>query len=249
MKGFNLSILGFVAGFASASLGIGGGVVLVSSLVLFFGYEIKKAIGTSLATTVPTAFVGITTHYIVESSNIKVLIALLIVAGSIVGAKIGVKLANALSSIKLKKIFALLLLLVGLKLAGIINISTGSVLKNAAYPLLIMLGLVAGSLSALFGIGGGIIMVPMLFLFFGLSIHEAIPTSLLVIFPTTLAGAVFHKKFDNINTEALRFLAPLALIGAVIGAIVTNSLPSAVLGMVFGCIMILCSVQIFLEKQ
>ena len=111
------------------------------------------------------------------------------------------------------------------------------------------MGLIAGLASALFGIGGGIVMVPGLNLFFGLSIHEAIASSLTVIFPTAFAGAIFHKKFNNINTEAIKFLIPTSLIGAVLGAIVANSLPSTILKIIFGIFMILCSVKIFLQKQ
>lgn len=249
MKNFNLLVLGLIAGFCSAALGIGGGVVIVPVLVLFFRYEIKKAIGTSLATIVPTAFVGITAHYFIKSGNIKFLTALSVIMGSVIGAKFGVKLANKVSSKILKRLFALLLLFVGLKLTNIMNITTEAISNISVYPLLIILGLVAGASSALFGIGGGVLIVPVLNLFFGLSMHEAIATSLTVILPTTFAGAVFHKKFDNINNEAIKFLIPVALIGAVLGAIVANSLPSGTLRTIFGTFTILCSIRIFLQRQ
>ena len=244
MKNFNLSVLGLIAGFCSASLGIGGGLIIVPALILLFGYEIKKAIGTSLATIVPAAFVGIVTHYIIKSGNIKFLIVLFVVIGSVIGAKFGAKLANKINSKILTGLFALLLLFVGLKITGIINLPTETV-SNLTIPLLIILGLVAGSASALFGIGGGIILVPGLNLFFGLSIHEAVATSLTIILPTTFAGAVFHRKFNNINTKVLKFLIPLSLIGAVFGAVAANSLPSIALKTIFGIFMILCSVKIF----
>ncbi|MBW2984565.1 sulfite exporter TauE/SafE family protein [Candidatus Woesearchaeota archaeon] len=249
MKNFNLLFLGFIAGFFSAALGIGGGVILVPALMLLFHYKIKKAIGTSLATIAPTAFLGIITHFIIKSENIKFLMVLFIIIGSITGARFGAKLANKLDGKLLAKLFALLLLFVGLKLTGIIKVPTETISNVTVYPLLIILGLVAGSGSALFGIGGGVIMVPVLNLFFGLSIHEAIATSLTVILPTTLAGSIFHKKFNNINAEALKFLIPLALIGAVFGAITANALPSATLKMIFGVFMVLCSIRIFLKKD
>lgn len=246
MKNLNYLFLGLVAGFCSAALGIGGGVILVPMLLILLHYEIKKAMGTSLATIVPTAFVGIITHYSMESSNIKLLTALFVIMGSIAGTKFGAILVNKIRSKILKRLFALLLLFVGLKLTNIINIPTEAVSNITVYPLLIALGLVAGSSSALFGIGGGVIMVPVLNLFFGLSMHEAIATSLTVILPTTFAGALFHKKFDNINDAALKFLIPTALIGAVFGAYVANSLPSNTLRIIFGIFMILCSIRIFL---
>ena len=249
MKNLNLLFLGLIAGFFSAALGIGGGVILVPALMLLFHYRIKKAIGTSLATIAPTAFVGIITHYIIKSGNIKFLMVLFIIIGSITGAKFGAKLANKLDGKLLTKLFALLLLFVGLKLTGIIRIPTETISNVTVYPLLIILGLIAGSGSALFGIGGGVILVPALNLFFGLTIHEAIATSLTVILPTTLAGSIFHKKFDNIDILGVKFLIPLALIGAIFGAITANALPSAVLKIIFGVFMILCSLRIFFKKD
>lgn len=249
MKNLNLLLLGLVVGFCSAAMGIGGGAILVSALILLFNYEIKKAIGVSLVTIVPTAFVGIIAHHIIESSNIKFFIVLFIVAGSIIGAKFGAELANKMSVKLLTKLFAFLLFFMGLKLAGIINVSVETVSNTAAYPLLVILGLIAGSASALFGIGGGVIMVPMLNLLFGLSIHEAVATSLTVILPTTLAGAIFHNKFNNINIDEIKFLIPTSMIGAIFGAIVANTLPATTIKIVFGIFMLLCSIKIFMHKE
>ena len=245
----NLLVLGFIAGFFSAALGIGGGAIIVIALALFFSYDIKRSIGTSLATIVPTAFVGIITHYMIQSNNIKLLVVSFVVIGSVIGAKFGAGLANRMSNRLLTRLFALLLVFVGLKLTGIINFPTEPVSDTNVYPLLILLGLIAGSASALFGIGGGVIMVPVLNLFFGLSIHEAVATSLTIILPTTLAGAMFHKKFNNINTEATKFLIPASLIGAVFGAIAANNLPSDALKAIFGIFMILCAIKIFTQDQ
>jgi uncharacterized membrane protein YfcA len=249
MKNLNLLVLGLIVGLCSAALGIGGGVIMISALILFFNYKIKRTIGTSLATIVPTTFIGIISHYIIKSGNIKFIIALFIVMGSIIGAKFGAELANKMSSKLLTKLFASLLFFVGLKLTGIINFPTEAVSNTITYPLLIILGLIAGSASALFGIGGGVIMVPVLNLFFGLSIHEAVATSLTVILPTTLAGAIFHKKFGNIDTGAIKFLIPTALIGAVFGSVVANTLPATTLQIAFGIFMILCSIKIFMQKE
>lgn len=249
IKNYNYLFLGLVAGFSSAALGIGGGVIMVPVLLLLFHYEIKKAIGTSLVTIVPTSFIGIITHYSIESSNIKFLTALFVIMGSIIGARFGSILANKIRGTILRRLFALLLLFVGLKLTNIINIPTETISNIAVYPLLIILGLVAGSGSALFGIGGGVIMVPVLNLFFGLSMHEAIATSLTVILPTTFAGTMFHRKFDNINNKAIKFLIPTALVGAVFGAIFANSLPSGNLKIIFGVFMIMCSIRIFLQSR
>jgi uncharacterized membrane protein YfcA len=240
----SLLVLGLVTGFFSGTLGSGGGVLVVPVLILLFGYEIKKAVGTSLATMIPTVFVGIIAHYLINSGNIKLLIALFVITGSVIGARFGAKLVKKINSKTLTKMFAVVLLFIGLKFTGIINIPTGTVSDLASYPLLMVLGLITGLASALFGIGGGVILVPILNLFFGLSVHEAIATSLTIILPTTIAGSAFHRKFNNMDYNAIKFLVPTSLIGAVFGAITSNILPSDALKIIFGIFMILFSINL-----
>jgi uncharacterized membrane protein YfcA len=244
-----LLLLGLIAGFASATLGIGGGVIIVPCLVLLFRYRTKRAIGTSLATIVPTTIVGITAHYIIESSNIKWIIAIFIALGSMVGAKYGAALANKLSGNLLKRMLALVLVFSGLKLADIIRIPTSTIATITGYPLLVVLGFIAGGSSALLGIGGGIIVVPILTMFFGLTIHQAIATSLVMMLPTSLVGAWSHHKYGNVKASSLRFLVPTALVGAVFGAVFANSLPVGTLKLIFGIFLLLVSVLLFFKKS
>jgi len=250
MRSIGLMILGFVAGLSSAALGIGGGAVMVPSLTVFFAFDIKKAIGTSLAFIGPCALVGITTHYIRKPENIQFICALGIIAGSLIGARFGASLAKILKREILSRIFALLLVFVGLKYIHVIRIpETAAFALSVQFPLLVVLGLIAGSGSALLGIGGGVIMVPALNLFFGLHIHEAMATSLTVILPTSIAGAFFHRKFKHIEPSSLLFLIPTALPGAVCGALLANSLPEDQLKIVFGIFMLVISVKMWIRKE
>ena len=212
-------------------------------LMFLIGYQIKKAVGTSLITIVPAAFVGIIAHYIIQPGNVKPVVALFIIIGSIIGARFGAALVNKISSKKLSRLFALLLLFVGLRLTGIIRMPIEPVSAGAIYPWLVVLGLASGLVSALFGIGGGIITVPVLYLFFGLTMLQTINTSLVVVLFTTFAGAMFHRKFNNIDIGLIKFLIPAALIGAVIGAIIANLLPVHILKIILGIIVILCSIR------
>jgi len=245
---FKLLVIGLIAGFASAALGIGGGVVMVPFLALFAGFAIHKAVGTSLVSIVPIALVGLVTHYVMASQNIQLLVAALTTLGSIIGAKFGAALANRLGTRTLQRLLAALLVLVGLKYARILNIPTEAVADTMVYPALVGLGLLAGSGSALFGIGGGVIMVPVFNLFFGLTMHQAVATSLTVIVPTTVAGAVFHRKFGNVDKEALACLIPVALVGAVLGGYTANSLPGATLKMIFGFFVIATGLRLLVRK-
>lgn len=249
MRNFSLLLLGFVVGFSSAALGIGGGITMVPVLTLLYKLDIKKAVGISLVTIVPVALFGAVTYFILESSYVRIFVALLIIVGSVTGAKYGTTIANKISSNILSKIFSVLLVLIGLKLIGVFDIPIVPDSNSTFYPLLVVLGLIAGLSSAMFGIGGGVIMVPLLNLFFGLTIHESIATSLTVIIPTTIAGAVFHNKLNGISKSEIKFLIPTALIGAVVGALTASNLPSATLKFIFGLFLILCSFIIFFHKR
>ena len=169
---------------------------MVPALTLLFKLDIKKAVGISLVTIVPVALVGAVTYFILESSYVRIFVALLIIVGSVTGAKYGATIANKISSNILSKIFSVLLILIGLKLVGLFDIPIVSDSNSTIYPLLVVLGLIAGLGSAMFGIGGGVIMVPLLNLFFGLTIHEAIATSLTVIAIHVMSTKQKKKKID-----------------------------------------------------
>jgi len=79
--------------------------------------------------------------------------------------------------------------------------------------------------------------------------QEAIATSLAVIFPTTLAGALFHHKFNNIEMDVVKNLIPAALAGAFFGALCINIIPSLFVEKIFGIFMILYSIKTFLRKN
>ncbi|MFH1664568.1 MAG: sulfite exporter TauE/SafE family protein [Candidatus Omnitrophota bacterium] len=244
-----LTVLGFVTGFTGTSLGIGGGVIMVPALMMLFLYDIKKAVGTSLATIVAGSFVGVVTYYAINSANIKFGMAVLIAVGALVGAKQGVILTNRINSRLLKQVFSVFLLILALRTAGVLNFQPAVSCDLYGCPFLLMaLGFAAGLASALFGIGGGILMVPALNMFFGLSMHEAIATSLTVVVPTTLAGAVFHSEFDNVDKSAIKVLIPAALAGATLGAGTASILPAYVLRNIFSVVMILCAVRMFFRK-
>lgn len=233
---YALLFVGFIGGFLSALLGIGGGVIFVPAL-LFLGYE-KRAVGTSLAAIVPSVFIGLLAHYLIDSQNIHFFTAAITVAGSILGAKLGAKIVQKLNINMLKLLIFLLLILAGIRYIGVI---TGSEQSITELPpeFLALLGLLAGMSSAIFGIGGGIIMVPGFNMLFGLPLHEAIPTSLAVILPTTIAGTLFHRRFDNISTEAIKHLIPISFLGAFAGAVVTNHVPATALRMIFGFFLVI----------
>ncbi len=105
------------------------------------------------------------------------------------------------------------------------------------------LGLVAGVLSGLLGIGGGSIMVPVLALALGYSMQLAIGTSLAVIIPIALVGALTHHMHASVDLNATLLMAVGAIIGAVVGAELAHAISAEVLMRIFGIVLLLVSIK------
>jgi len=108
-----LAAVGFVAGVTSALCGVGGGIVVVPALLWLRGMDIKTAVGTSLAFIVPTAIVGAMRT---PSHRVELGTAAILAVGGVVGAVGGAWLAQEMPATWLKRIFALVLAAVSVKL-------------------------------------------------------------------------------------------------------------------------------------
>lgn len=99
---------------------------------------------------------------------------------------------------------------------------------------LILIGLGAGIGSGLFGIGGGVIIVPALVFLLGFSQHRATGTSLAVLLPPVGIAAVFeYYRNDNVDWKAGLIIALSMLLGAWLGALISNRLSGPVLRLLF----------------
>lgn len=109
-----LIVLGLVAGMLAATLGIGGGIVYVTSLVALFSFAQHEAQGTSLAVIVPTMIVASYTHS--RAGRVDWRTALMLGIGGVLGASIGARAALALDAPVLRKLFAGLLVVVSIRM-------------------------------------------------------------------------------------------------------------------------------------
>ena len=108
-------LLGLTAGAFSGVVGIGGGIIIVPALVLFFGMSQHLAQGTTLAIMVPPiGILAAWTYY--NQGYVDIKVALLVAAGFLIGGLIGAKLAVYLPNHVLKKIFAFVLFAIGIKM-------------------------------------------------------------------------------------------------------------------------------------
>lgn len=104
-------------------------------------------------------------------------------------------------------------------------------------------GVVIGVVSALFGVGGGILIVPFLVLAVGESQHVAEGTSLLIALPTALAGALVHRRNNFVSWPHSRTLALGGVAGAYLGATLALALPGDTLRRMFAVVLLLIGVR------
>jgi uncharacterized membrane protein YfcA len=117
------------------------------------------------------------------------------------------------------------------------------------YFLYVLVGLVAGWVSGLIGIGGGGIIIPVLVFFFGLTQHQAQGTTLAVLVPPVgLLAALTYYRQGYVNLEMAAFMAVGFFVGGLLGARVAIGLSGAVLEKVFGVVLLLISVKMILGK-
>jgi uncharacterized protein len=115
------------------------------------------------------------------------------------------------------------------------------------WPLIILIGLTSGTLSGLLGIGGGVIMVPLFYYLLGMELPRAIGTSLAIIIPTSLAGSITHSRLQNIDYKILLGVAVFAIIGSIIGALLTSHLSTAIIRKTFALVLAAVAIKLFLE--
>jgi hypothetical protein len=189
-------VIGLLAGVLAGMFGVGGGFLMVPLYISWLGIEQRKSHATSLAAVVPIALAGAIGYASQGSVDFKAGIALL--AGSVFGALYGVKLLGQVPLKFLQIGFASLLYLSALRLIWSSN--PQQLLEGwASVTLLIAVGFFAGVMSGLFGVGGGIVMVPALIIAAGMNSIVARGTSLLVIVGSGLSGTWANFRKGNIE--------------------------------------------------
>jgi uncharacterized protein len=118
--------------------------------------------------------------------------------------------------------------------------------KSMSY---IMLGLMAGALSGLIGIGGGTIIVPVLIFVFGFSIHQAQGTTLaLLVPPIGILAAWTYYRHGYVDLSVAGYICLGFFIGGLLGAKIATHVPSVLLEKIFGLALLLVAIKMILAK-
>ncbi len=107
------------------------------------------------------------------------------------------------------------------------------------------IGLVAGTLGGLLGVGGGIVMVPAFLRFLGLPAQTAIGTSMVAIIFVSVSASIRHYQLGNVDLKILAMVALATIAGGYLGASLVGFLSEKVLRLVFASFLLYVSVDMF----
>src|ERR1700741_5249724 len=153
--------LGALAGARCGMMGVGGGIVLVPLLIQFLGVSQHTAQATSLAFVVATALVAAAPYIATEPLDLP--LATLLAAAAVPGVLAGVGLAKRTPAPWLRRAFGVAMLATAVRLLAAPPEPTAAA-AIWAWPLNVLLGLAVGFLAGLLGVGGGVMLVPVLVL-------------------------------------------------------------------------------------
>ncbi len=271
---FGLAILfGCLVGFALGLTGGGGGVFAVPLLVYGLAVAPREAVGISLAAVGGTAMFGAVPRMV--RGEVELRTGLLFAVAGMVGAPVGSYLSTLVPENILLMMFAVLMLVVAQRMwaksrntqlpSGVCNTETkvgrdrsacqrgedGQLrLTSKCVRLLILVGLMTGVLSGMFGVGGGFVIVPALVLFSGMAIHQAVATSLFVIVLVSISGvSSYLVRGNELSLETtLQFLVG-GFAGMWLGGVIAKRLEGPTLQKTFSVAVVLVAVFVIFRSM
>lgn len=261
--------IGLVSGMMSGAFGIGGGIIIVPLLRHLLGLTAQVAVGNSLGVILPTACIG-ALNYLKKG---KLIFSLSFACGipAVIGTAISSAESNHFRGQHLMLFLAGLMILVGidfisgfsikLKASGDSNNSDNNQgnskpendqeefkLDSSKLIICALLGLLAGIMSGLLGIGGGFLLVPSFCYFLSLPLKVAFGTSLVVVALVALPGTVIHSLQSHVQLSVVLPMLAGSIPGAWLGSYFALKARDRSLRIVFGVLLLLLSV-IFAARE
>jgi uncharacterized membrane protein YfcA len=258
---------GFVAGTFGALLGLGGGVLLIPFLILVLHIPMHQAIATSIIAVIATSSAGAAMN--LERRIVHMRLGMLLEIATVTGAILGGITANYLSASLLVKLFSGLLFLVALimiwrihRYSGLETVLTDGILpgtftddasgtsvtytvKNV--PATMLVSLIAGNVSGLLGVGGGIFKVPAMNILSGIPMKAATATSNFMIGVTAAASAFIYFAHGHLHPIIASTAALGVLAGSMTGVRIGRKIRSNFLTWIFAFVLLGISLQLYLR--
>ncbi|WP_294563145.1 sulfite exporter TauE/SafE family protein [uncultured Arthrobacter sp.] len=238
--------LGLVAGYLSGLFGVGGGVVVVPALLLL-GVDQRIAVGSSVAAILPTSIVGATGYAL--SGNVDWIAGLMLALGIVAGAQLGSYLLARLPRDLLFWLFMAFMVVVVVSLWIVIPERDDAIsLTPLSSVALALTGVVTGILSALLGVGGGIIIVPILIFFFGASDLVAKGTSLLMMVPGSISATLGNVRRNNLSMRLAAYVGISACLASPLGLLTAHAISPLWSNAAFSALMALVAIQLLAKR-
>jgi len=256
-----LIIVGTIAGIMSGMFGIGGGAIIVPSLMLFLDVSQKFANGTSLAALLlPVGIFACIDYY--RNRKLHLGPAGAVAIGLTAATWFGASFAIGMDPVTLQQAYGVLLVYMAWRYVSprkwfaefqgkeeVKVVENADIDSTSPRVLLISLaiGLVAGIMSGLFGIGGGVVIVPALMAFAAFDQKLATGTSLgALLLPVGLPGVLRYSQDGMVDLGVAAPLAVMLMLGAIIGARVTLSLPTKTVRRLYGFFLLFVGLRFLL---
>jgi uncharacterized membrane protein YfcA len=257
------AVLALIIGIIAALVGLGGGFLYVPTLILLFGLDTPTAIGTSLTIIVFTMLSSSVSY--ARQRRIFYRTALFLIIPSVVFSFIGASLTAVIPVVIITVVFVAVLFLVGVKMIrpGLpmlfpltfgpctdetcVDRFSNRVTNRLYYSHVMVWGSVAGIMSGLTGVGGGVINVPALVMM-GMPVHFAVATSTFVILFTALSASLVHIRLGHVAPLFTGVYSVGAIIGAQIGARIAPAVHADGLKKMVGVVLILTSILVLARE-
>jgi hypothetical protein len=255
-----LLLTGILVGFASGLLGLGGGFLMVPVqfwLLTTLGVDptlaIRISFGTSLAVVIPTALSSAWGHYCRQCVLSRPLFAMIppCIAGGFIGAAISTHLPGSWMEVFFGIVIIIAAAKIGVGAPLISGRNTPAVLPVSQY---VLWGLLFGCVSGLLGIGGGVIMVPIMVSHMRFSMHQAIGTSTALMVGSAVSGVLSYiingwsipglpsGSLGYVNLFQWLPLVAMSIPMAQLGVLAAHRLPQEKIRMIFVAAMVLTGV-------
>lgn len=243
---WTLAAIGVVGGMLSGLFAIGGGILMVPLLVWRARMDQRRAAATSLVAIIPAALVSSGTYLV--HGKVDLMASVFVAAGAVVGAALGSRLLRRLPLSWLRWMFVGFILLVALRLLLLDpGHSHGVALTPTVAFGYLGVGLVMGLASGLFGIGGGIIAVPLLMSLFSVAELVAKGIALSVSVPTSVVGTVSNRRSGLVDVRAGLLVGAAAALASFPAVYLALAIPPTASKVLFVLLLVAVAAQLSIK--
>nr|WP_239094035.1 sulfite exporter TauE/SafE family protein [Bacillus sp. B15-48] len=264
-----LALVGFVGAAVGSLAGLGGGIIIVPSLLflsektnLLPALSPQIVVGTSILILIVTGLSSTLAY--MKQKKVDYISGMIFFIGSGPGAYVGAIINSRFDPSVFSLIFGALIIFIAIVMSVTKHLKsitlkngltrmyikpTGEELTYKVNPVLaVFICFFIGMLSGLFGIGGGSLLVPVMLLIFGFPLAVAIPTSMFMVFLSAIVGSVAHIRLGNVEWLYALALIPGAWFGGKFGSYLNDILNDKTVLYIFRILLVVVGVRMIVSN-